>query len=550
MEIVVCPNCGANASSEDFTCAACSVILNAAALEDEPVSLVEALLSPTNSGIHHSGAVVDDRSADVTVRGTVLMDEFTVPHLLVGVEVALQPLHPFEAYVASFIDGRNSVPQIAQAAEISNLEAMAILRTLAFRNVVRLDRDEQRPLGLAPELDAEPRTDAEGLSEEEVQSVLQANGLAQPENPEQLRARLLEADDFPSLPPPADDDDDDDDEPLAPPAPAASSPASSGQKAMLQAGPGALASAAQAARGTPPSGVSSTRAGGSTPPGGVRGTPWPSPPRGTASAGALPGVGPSTPAAGSLHSRPTGTPAASWSDSRPSGTPAASSSDSRSSGTPAASWSDSRSSGTPAASSIHSRPTGTPAAASIHSRPSGTPSAGSGTVGSSRPGGTPAAGSGAVGSSRLGGTPSAGSGAVGSSRPGGTPAAGSSPSPRRAPLQDRPVPYQASQSIEYTLERAISLERRGDQEGAIYVLKKAIAQSKNAAPLYNKLALALVKRREFAEAVSLLEKAVAIAPEESSYQQNLYKVMGLTASLGKGGKSDKGGVLSKLLGRK
>ncbi len=518
MEIVVCPNCGANASSEDFTCAACSVILNAAALEDEPVSLVEALLSPTNSGIHHSGAVADDRSADVTVRGTVLMDEFTVPHLLVGVEVALQPLHPFEAYVASFIDGRNSVPQIAQAAEISNLEAMAILRTLAFRNVVRLDRDEQRPLGLAPELDEEPRTDAEGLSEEEVQSVLQANGLAQPENPEQLRARLLEADDFPSLPPPADDDDDDDDEPLAPPAPAASSPASSGQKAMLQAGPGALASAARAARGTPPSGVSSTRAGGSTPPGGVRGTPWPSPPRGTASAGALPGVGPSTPAAGSLHSRPTGTPAASWSDSRPSGTPAASSSDSRPTGTPAASSIHSRPAGTPAAASIHSRPSGTPAAASIHSRPSG--------------------------------TPSAGSGAVGSSRPGGTPAAGSSPSPRPAPLQDRPVPYQASQSIEYTLERAISLERRGDQEGAIYVLKKAIAQSKNAAPLYNKLALALVKRREFAEAVSLLEKAVAIAPEESSYQQNLYKVMGLTASLGKGDKSDKGGVLSKLLGRK
>ncbi|MDQ3262322.1 MAG: tetratricopeptide repeat protein [Myxococcota bacterium] len=457
MEIVVCPNCGANASSEDFTCAACSVILNAAALEDEPVSLVEALLSPTNSGIHHAPAVADTRGADVTVRATVLMDEFTVPHLLVGVEVALQPLHPFEAYVASFIDGRNSVPQIARAAEISNLEAMAILQTLAFRNVVQLDRDEHRLPGLAPELDEEPRTDAEGLSEDELQSVLRANGLAQPENPEELRARLLEAEDFPSLPPPADDQ-----EELPPPMPAASSPA-------LLAGPGALASAARTARtarGTPASGVSSARTGNATPAGGVRGTGFPSPPGGTASAavsGSRPGVA---------------------------------------------------ASGAPG-----------------YSRPAGTPSAGTGAVGNSRPGGTPAA-----------------------SRLGGTPPAGSSPSsraaPRPVPLQDRPAPYQTAQSIEYTLERAISLERRGDLEGAIYVLKKAIAQSKNAAPLYNKLALALVKRREFAEAVSLLEKAVAIAPEEGSYQQNLYKVMGLTASLGKGGKSDKGGVLSKLLGRK
>jgi len=417
VETVVCPNCGEAATSEDFTCPQCAVILNAAALECEPVSLVEALLSPTNATAARSGDAGNSRGNELTVRATILMDEFTVPRLLVGVDLALKPLHPFEAYVASFVDGRHSVPEIANAAEISRLEAMAILQTLAFRDVVELNRDEDRAPGGAdvPELDAEPKTDVDGLSADEVEQARQLAG----EEADALAVDPGVREGHPAAAEP---------ESSRPTLPVFDPEALHAQ--LLAAAEAQLTSAAVAFAARP--------AGPAAP--------------GTRSRGVAPM--PSAPQAA------TGTPSR----------------------------------------GLASMPSAAPAVA---------------------------------------GTPSR-----------GVAAPPSAPRAKTLLLQDRPTPFQREQSVEYTLERAIAMERRGDLEGAIYILKKAIAQSSNAAPLYNKLALALVRRKEFSEAVPLLERAVAIAPDDTTYQQNLYKVMGLAAASGGATSGGKGGVLSRLLGRK
>src|SRR5687767_51439 len=122
MEQILCPQCGAQATSDDFVCPNCELILNEAAAEAEPVSVVQALLSPTNSPSDTNlRPLVPAGMQGATVRMTVVMDEFTVPRLLVGVDLALKPLHPFEAYVASYVDGSLSVPEIAAQAEIADV---------------------------------------------------------------------------------------------------------------------------------------------------------------------------------------------------------------------------------------------------------------------------------------------------------------------------------------------------------------------------------------------------------------------------------------------
>lgn len=95
----------------------------------------------------------------------------------------------------------------------------------------------------------------------------------------------------------------------------------------------------------------------------------------------------------------------------------------------------------------------------------------------------------------------------------------------------------------------MAFERGGDTERAIQVLERAIAQVKEPAPLYNRLALILInQRRDFHRAEALLTKATELAPDNKVYQQNLFKVVALAAA--KTGEQKKGpGLLSKLLKR-
>jgi hypothetical protein len=78
------------------------------------------------------------------------------------------------------------------------------------------------------------------------------------------------------------------------------------------------------------------------------------------------------------------------------------------------------------------------------------------------------------------------------------------------------------------LQRAIALQKDGKMDEAIREIERAIEASANPAPLYNRLALALVKaRRDFAQAERLLCKAVALDPNNATYFENLAEIAAL-----------------------
>jgi type IV pilus assembly protein PilB len=82
------------------------------------------------------------------------------------------------------------------------------------------------------------------------------------------------------------------------------------------------------------------------------------------------------------------------------------------------------------------------------------------------------------------------------------------------------------------LQRAIALERDGDYKGAIAVLEQAIAHSSSPAPLFNRLAIAVVKeRRDLPAAEELLQKALELEPDNEVYRQNLLKILSMEAAL-------------------
>ncbi len=76
------------------------------------------------------------------------------------------------------------------------------------------------------------------------------------------------------------------------------------------------------------------------------------------------------------------------------------------------------------------------------------------------------------------------------------------------------------------LQRAIELENKGQLKAAIQVLETALASSTEPAPLYNRLALVLVKDTgDFARAESLLRKAIELAPKRELYKRNLAQLL-------------------------
>lgn len=105
-------------------------------------------------------------------------------------------------------------------------------------------------------------------------------------------------------------------------------------------------------------------------------------------------------------------------------------------------------------------------------------------------------------------------------------AAPPSPAPPAAPSK----PAEVRTEADTLLQTAVAMERRGDLDGAIYILKKGISQLKEPAPLYNKLALILIhQRRDYRQAEELLHKALELEPENQVFEKNLYKVVTLAA---------------------
>src|SRR5437868_9844458 len=156
---LLCPQCQTPYEEGDFLCTSCELILDLDAAEanyklNKP-SIVQALLSPPqrrSTGMRPAipAALKTKGDPEVTVRQAMVIDDFTVPRLLAGMNLALTPLHEFEAMVAAFVDGASTVPQIAAAAEISRVEAMAVFTSLAQRKVIELRREEPKKPEPAP----------------------------------------------------------------------------------------------------------------------------------------------------------------------------------------------------------------------------------------------------------------------------------------------------------------------------------------------------------------------------------------------------------------
>lgn len=97
---------------------------------------------------------------------------------------------------------------------------------------------------------------------------------------------------------------------------------------------------------------------------------------------------------------------------------------------------------------------------------------------------------------------------------------------RRGTLDDGP----GSDVPETVMQRANTLERKGDLDGAVKLIERTIARLKDSAALHNKLALIQVQRQEFAEAERLLRRACELEPRNEAYAKNLFKVLGRAAA--------------------
>ncbi|MDY7228605.1 tetratricopeptide repeat protein [Hyalangium rubrum] len=154
-ENLECPECHAPIAPDDFQCESCELLLNPHLASGEYVitepTIVRALLSPPMRTASQEMPAVPARSTvhdAVTVRFAIPIDEGTIPYLSAGLDDALQPLHPFEAYVASFIDGTQTVSALARAARLPEIEIKVVLKSLLERRMVELHR---QPVPRPPE---------------------------------------------------------------------------------------------------------------------------------------------------------------------------------------------------------------------------------------------------------------------------------------------------------------------------------------------------------------------------------------------------------------
>ncbi len=153
-----CPACGQPVEDKDFACSHCELLLNPAAGErvagGARKSLVRAMLSPsdlTGSRPMPRPPVRSVHDAETVLTRQVLLDGDEVPRVMAGLDLALHSLHPFEAYLISFCDGRTTARELAQAAQLRMVEVNAILGSLQERRLIELGQAYKPVRSLAPE---------------------------------------------------------------------------------------------------------------------------------------------------------------------------------------------------------------------------------------------------------------------------------------------------------------------------------------------------------------------------------------------------------------
>lgn len=102
--------------------------------------------------------------------------------------------------------------------------------------------------------------------------------------------------------------------------------------------------------------------------------------------------------------------------------------------------------------------------------------------------------------------------------------ASSSPAPA-APKEEKVQPL-ADVLARDTLQVALRMEQGGRLDEAIRFLEKSIAQSPEAASLYNRLGIILMRERaDYRRAETLIRKAIELSPENTVYSTNLRQVL-------------------------
>ncbi len=189
-ENLECPECHAPVAPDDFLCENCQLLLNPALASGEYVisepSIVRALISPPmRTSSREIPAAGEELSIhDVkTVRFAIPIEDQEVPYLTANMDIALRPLRPFEAYVASFIDGTQSVAALAEDSKLPTIEIKVVLKALIDRGMVEL---HHQPAPRPPE-DALPLLEGADFLEEPPIVVGPQSSAPPPPPPEALR---------------------------------------------------------------------------------------------------------------------------------------------------------------------------------------------------------------------------------------------------------------------------------------------------------------------------------------------------------------------------
>ena len=110
--------------------------------------------------------------------------------------------------------------------------------------------------------------------------------------------------------------------------------------------------------------------------------------------------------------------------------------------------------------------------------------------------------------------------------------AGASSTPSAPPKEEREQTL-ADVLARDTLQVALRMEQGGRLDEAIRFLEKSIAQSPDAASLYNRLGIILMRERaDYRRAETLIRKAIDLAPDNTVYSTNLRQVLSKHAMKG------------------
>jgi type IV pilus assembly protein PilB len=154
---VRCPQCGAFASVEDFQCPECELLLNVRARpqrSEKDSSVVRALLSSSERGPDDGNPPA---GMERTRTGTEVytLSSTMVPSIVAGLDLMESKLHPFEAYVLSFVDGFYNIGSIASAIGLQEIELKAVISSLQMRGIIELREPPALPKPRPP---VEPMT--------------------------------------------------------------------------------------------------------------------------------------------------------------------------------------------------------------------------------------------------------------------------------------------------------------------------------------------------------------------------------------------------------